>query len=173
MGSETEPPNNQINWKGEEQLLPWVTDISAGQSPKQGLIRVKPCGLKKRRHRETIGLETACARRARQHWGRDGEGFPVRHVLIVLCKEIAGTFSKRLFMNGSVFLLHVPTSRCQQPASAAVPPLVTAGTQHVPAPVPSPLLTPHNRPHCTSASWARGTPQLERQSGIFSCCFVF
>lgn len=91
-----------------------------------------------------LSVETARAGRAGQRCGRrDGEGFPARHVLIFVGKEIAGTFSKGLFMCGFfsvgclvVFLLRVPASRCQQPVSAAVPPLVPTGAPGVPAPAP-------------------------------------
>lgn len=40
------PSNNQIHWKGENRLLPQVTDISSGQSPRQSLTVLKPCGWK-------------------------------------------------------------------------------------------------------------------------------
>lgn len=123
-----EPPNNQMI--GETQLLPQVIDISSGQSPRQSLIVLKSCGWKTTGTRKPKLWDSLCSAgrlALREGWGRLSckacFDFCVQRNCWHCFKEVIYVCC----FGG--FFLHIPTSPCQQPASATIAPLRQWGLQ--------------------------------------------
>lgn len=164
------PARNLIKQKGEGQLLLqdrqtyllWTKVHTKDDG-------AKSLWLKSHKDQGTLSLETVCAQPAGRSWGRDGEGFSARCVLIFcVCEETAGLISKRLFM-GAFALFFTPSPQltvsaacCSSHASPEA-----CGMWGVPAPAPLLLLPPNTDPIAVLLPEAGSQPTCKSSVGLF------
>lgn len=139
-----EPASNQINRKGEEQLLPQDRHkYLLCTKPQRKADSVKNLWLKNHRRQGTNCMLTVSLHSTRRAAFREGWGRLSCKTLqfSCICGETAGLLSKRISVGG-LGLVFTPSPCFTVPAAccSTVPPLGAAGWWGVVSDAPSPLL---------------------------------